>query len=48
MDETKLVRILELAMERDKINEELAALMGGQPTKRKWTRRQPEPEQPQA
>lgn len=42
MDEQKLNRIVELKTERDKIDEELTALLGGQTVKRKWTRRQPE------
>lgn len=40
MDEAKLLRIVELKTQRDAINEELAALLGGQPVKRKWTRKQ--------
>jgi hypothetical protein len=40
IDEAKLVRLVELKAQRDKIDAEINALTGGEgPVKRKWTRR---------
>ncbi len=39
IDESKLQRLMELKLQRETIDAEITGLMGGEPAKRKWTRR---------